>query len=180
MIGQIGTLDLAALGPGIPALTVALGSAMREACLICFTDQGHPSGVRLKVSGIFNAAFLVEWDGAVTAQMQRAWRDEEYATEQAACGVALLLIKELTGYTAVEQVSKGPGFDYWLGFYDEARPLLQFQARLEVSGIRRGTDTAIKRRINLKRRQVAQSEEDLPAYIVVVEFSRPVAWVVTL
>jgi hypothetical protein len=46
-------------------------------------------------------------------------------------------VLELTDYTIVERACKGTGFDYWLG--DEDDDLFQWKARLEISGILKGT-----------------------------------------
>jgi hypothetical protein len=111
--------------------------------------------------------------------MRRYWADEQHTTEQAAYGIALLLIERLTGYTAVGRASKGTGFDFWLGEYNEdAETSVQHLARLEVSGIRKGNDRLIASRVAQKKKQVAVSNGTHPAYIVVVDFSRPIAWVV--
>ena len=68
----------------------------------------------------------------------------------------------------------GTGFDYWLG--DKDSVLFQKKARLEVSGILKGDDTAISRRYTSKVEQTHKSDElQLPAYISVIEFSRPKA-----
>jgi hypothetical protein len=50
--------------------------------------------------------------------------------------------------------------------------------RLEVSGIRKGDDSRIKARIKQKLEQVSPTDGKLPAYIVVVEFSNPLAFIV--
>jgi hypothetical protein len=50
--------------------------------------------------------------------------------------------------------------------------------RLEVSGIRKGDDSRIKARIKQKLEQVSPTDGTLPAYIVVAEFSNPLAFIV--
>jgi hypothetical protein len=108
--------------------------------------------------------------------MKRCYNDPDRATELGACAVAILLIRDLTGLTTIEQSRRGDGFDYWLGSAEE----LSFQARLEVSGVRVGDDTAVRARVNQKLRQTHRSDASgLPAYVVVVLFSRPMAYVVT-
>ena len=54
----------------------------------------------------------------------------------------------------------------------------KMQVRLEVSGIRKGDDSRIKARIKQKLEQVSPTDGTLPAYIVVVEFSNPLAFIV--
>ena len=113
--------------------------------------------------------------------MRRAYEDLERATELGAYGVAILLVKDQTGLTAIRQSRKGTGFDYWLG-PDGADDQLVFQnaARLEVSGILSGTDSQFLTRVKQKLKQTEASDNSgLPAYACVVEFSRPQAEVAT-
>ena len=73
--------------------------------------------------------------------------------------------------SALLQTRKGPGFDYWIG---ETTENLENASRLGVSGILNGDDTEIKKRVRGKKRQTERSDETgLPAYVCVVEFSRP-------
>ena len=116
------------------------------------------------------------WPG-VTAQAYRAWQDEEEATEYGASGIAILLANRILGYAVMSRSRKGTGFDYWLG-RDTARPPFQDEARLEVSGIRRGDATDVRKRVAEKRRQVASAPSSLPGFVIVVEFSEPLAKVV--
>jgi hypothetical protein len=52
-------------------------------------------------------------------------------------------------------------------------------ARLEVSGIRRGSRSQINARVKQKTEQTGASDAgELPAYIIVVEFSRPISIVI--
>ena len=54
--------------------------------------------------------------------------------------------------------------------------LFQKKARLEISGIMQGDDTGMWNRYNAKVMQTEQSDyTSLPAYISIIEFSRPKA-----
>jgi hypothetical protein len=133
-------------------------------------------GVILEVEGEFSTRFQLDWQ-LVTEQARRCWNDEEYTTEQAAYSIAFLLILQLTNLTVIERSRKGTGFDYWLGSQD-SNLMLPFQrmARLEVSGIRKGSRSQINARVKQKTEQTRASDaEGLPAYIIVVEFSRPIS-----
>ena len=86
----------------------------------------------------------------------------------------ILLARELTGWSVVRRARRGTGFDYYLGS-DSA---LDFQARLEVSGILQETEAQIEARRQQKRVQTMQSDSTLghlTAYAIIVEFSRPEA-----
>ena len=116
---------------------------------------------------------------SITDQMLHCYNNSKYTTEQAAYGIAFLIIQELTDYTVIERSRRGTGFDYWLGKKGDNNELpFQNAVRLEVSGIRKGDDSRIKARIKQKLEQVSPTDGTLPAYIVVVEFSNPLAFIV--
>ncbi|HUW08742.1 MAG TPA: hypothetical protein VM537_03390 [Anaerolineae bacterium] len=166
-------LDLRTLAEGCPAITSGLGQYLAEAGAICLESQGHKQGHRLAVQGVDEKQYALLWP-EVNDQIERCLNDPDVATEHGAVGIAILLAKKLLGYTAVQRSRKGTGFDYWLG--DDASPPFQNTARLEVSGIRNGDDTAVKGRVGQKMKQTSVSDGlGLPAYIVVVEFGRPLA-----
>jgi hypothetical protein len=171
----VGTLNLQDLGAGIPALTEYMGGMMRECCMLCLEDSGHHSGVEMQLKGSFNNLFTVHWTGIVDDQMRDCYGDPDEVTEQAACGIALLLIPRLTGHVVIGRSFKGTGFDYWIGEASD-RPFKR-KARLEISGIRQGDDRAVRKRVDAKKRQTDPSDGSYPAYVAVVEFSRPLAQV---
>jgi len=113
--------------------------------------------------------------------MRRSWKDKKEATEFGACGIAILIILDLTDYTVVSRSSTDTGIDYWLGTEEneDDPPSYINKARLEVSGILKGNNNDIQARVRKKLKQVEPSDDTaLPAYIVVVEFSKPLSLVV--
>lgn len=175
-MNAIVVLDLRDLEKGIPALTEALGRVHAEAAAVCLEDRKHPNSVELIVRRIEDRDHVLQWSG-ITEQMRRAYNDMERATELGAYGVAILLVRDLTGLTVIRQSRKGTGFDYWLGKDDGANALVfQDTARLEVSGILSGTESQFTTRLKQKLKQTEASDGTrLPAYAVVVEFGRPQA-----
>jgi hypothetical protein len=173
------TLDLSDLCKGLPAITPAYGAVLMEAAAICLTEQGHLPGVCLEITGEVTEDCELLWP-EVTDQMRLCWNDLEYTTEQGAYAVALLLMGRLTGFSVIRRSRKGTGYDYLLGYVEESRGVnyLQGMARLEVSGIRAGNDRLVRSRVKLKLEQVKPTDGSLPAYVVVVEFSGPLAQVV--
>jgi len=165
-------LDLNELADGLPAITPAFGMALAEAGAVCLEAEGHRQGDMLEVTGHCAAKYSLFWP-PVTPQAQRCWNDEPVTTEHGAVGIAVLLAKKEIGYTVIERSRKGTGFDYWMGAETE-RPF-QSKARLEISGIRCGDQHEIRKRRVQKLRQTNRSDGTLPAYVVVVEFSVPVA-----
>ena len=54
-----GTLNLAELSRGLPAITQEYGSALAQAGAVCFEDQNHSNGVKLEVDGTYKAKYQV-------------------------------------------------------------------------------------------------------------------------
>ena len=172
-------LVISKLSEELLAFTKEYGSCLAQACAICFEDQKHQKGVTLNVEGTYTESYEVIWP-EITEQMRNCWKDDEYATEHAAYGIAFLLIIDLTEYTIIERSRKGTGFDYWIG-KDIRENDLPFQnmGRLEVSGIRKGNISLVKSRVREKLNQVKKSDSSLiPAFVVVVEFSSPLSHMV--
>jgi len=171
---QTRELDLDSLVTGIPAMTPACAGYFKEACMVCLDSQDHSSGVGLSVDwGGDNEDLTVRWLDTVDSQTRAAHRDLRKATDPAACAIALLLVRELTDYTAIEQAVIGTTVDYFLA----RQPLddtLMFNctARLEASGIlkEKGSNTVEAR---VKEKLARLKHEGLPALIVIVEFANP-------
>lgn len=170
-------LRLGDLSSGIPTLTPSLGLVHAESASVCLEDQGHPMQTQLHLRDTPEPQVDLG-RCAVTDEMRRAYADMGRTTELGACGVALLLVREVTGLTAIRQSRKGTGFDYWLGPAKPTGLVFQDAARLEVSGLLAGNESQFKSRMKQKKQQPAPSDDTrLPAYAVVVEFSRPQAQV---
>ena len=167
-------LDMDILKEGLPGITPAIGTLFAEASLLCFHQHGHPVGTRLIIDGTFKTSHPVIWSDAITEQTVDAWQDQQEATEFGACGIAILLVLKLTSYTVIRRAVKGDGIDYWFGKQD-AQPPFQNAARLEISGILTGDDSAIRRRLREKQAQTTPTDGLLPAHVVIVEFSSPLA-----
>jgi hypothetical protein len=170
-------LDLSELNSGCRALTRAAGQALSEAAAVCLENQGHAIKVTIRVNGEYTLTILLVRSD-VDERMRRCYNDLQEATEAGACAVAILLMRKLGDFTIVERSAKGLGVDYWLGG-DSRTETLPFKkvARMEVSGILSGSDSDIRARIAQKIRQVEHVVDKLPAYVVVVEHSRPEVWV---
>jgi hypothetical protein len=168
-------LALVSLGTGMPGLTSACGTMLAQSAAVCLEERDHKNGVQLQVEGIKSDAFQLEWQ-AVDRQQERSYNDLQEATENGACCIAILLLRELTGKVVVERSRKGLGFDYWLGDGDDDQ-LFSGKARLEVSGILSGTLGQIMGRVKQKREQIRPSKHLAPGYVAVVEFGNPFAQV---
>ena len=141
-------------------------------------SQGHAQGVRLHVRSDSDNNYALTWQSITEQQARRTWNNAVRATELGAEGISVLLAKQEIGYEVIESSWNGTGFDFWLG--DESDTTLQRKARLEVSGIRHGDDHAVRARVTQKLHQTSQSDlTRLPAFVIVVEFGRPLAEVRT-
>ena len=157
----------------MPALTPAAGERLAEAASVCLEERCQVLDCELAVTGDHVETFRLE-RLEVSDLLRRTYDDPEEATEEGACGVAILLARELTGLAVVRRARKGTGFDYYLG----TEAALDFHARLEVSGIRQGTEAQVEARRLQKRAQLGRSDATLGtliAYAIVVEFGRPEA-----
>jgi len=171
-------LDLSKLDNGLPGITPNWGGFLSEASSTCLVSQKHVLGVKMDVLGSQKAQFKIFWNSRVqSTQAFAAWNDEQELTEYGACGIALMLVLELTRYTVIQRAKKGTGIDYWLGYKESNKPF-ENSARLEVSGILKGDDKDIKGRVKKKIKQTEPSDGSLPAIIVVVEFSKPISHLV--
>ena len=171
---RIVLLDLNDLATGnIPAISPAIGGALAEAAGVCIKSKNHLKGVILALSGQVNDAFELDWP-PITDQARRGWNDPRRATEWGAAAIAALLADGCLPFTLIEASWQGTGFDYWLG--ENSEEPFQRKARLEVSGVRDGDENDVKQRVADKLRQIDRSAHlGLPGYVIVVEFSSPLA-----
>jgi hypothetical protein len=161
----------------IPAnlLTPSVMNSFAEASVVCLDNQGHKSGVTFEVFGHINENIILSWETEVTPKIKDAWNDLQDATEDGASYLAILIIYHFTSYKVIKRSAKRTGFDYWLGEKEDEQYPFQNKARLEISGIlQENKKNPINRRVDVKLIQTKQSDNlKLPAYIVIVEFSKP-------
>ena len=150
----------------------SLGETLAQAGGVCLESQGHIPGVLLQVMGYLDNTYSMDWP-EVTQQARKSLNDPNETTEWGAVGVAILLTKSELGYSVLERSRKGTGFDYWIG--DETELPFESKARLEISGIRKGSNPDVKARVREKLKQVEQSGHSPAAYVIVVEFGTPLA-----
>lgn len=168
-------ISLYSLSDGMPGLTPACGTTLAESAAVCLENRVHPLSVPLRLTGTEDGSFILQWT-SVSEQQRRCHSDIQEATERGAYGVAILVVKELTGKIVMERSRKGPGFDYWLGDQDDDL-LFSGKTRLEVSGLLSGSKSQIKARVRQKWDQMRPSNHIAPGYVAVVEFGGPVAHV---
>jgi hypothetical protein len=164
----------------MPGFTASHGTSLAECTSVCLEERGHGDGAHLIVMGDHQRLYTVRWIQP-TAQMRRNWNDYDEATEFGACGIAIMLAKDISGHAVVERSKKTrglvkSGFDYWLGDATRSDLFINRKVRLEVSGLRNGTDGQLQTRVDQKIDQTKVSDHlHVPAYVIIVEFGRPVA-----
>lgn len=167
-------IDVTAIKQGLSGITPIAASQLYEAFEVCMHTCGHGEQAKLTMDGLTKDCIDLAWMDEYNEQKERTYADMQYTVEHGAVCLSVMLATALTPYTIIERSRKGTGFDYWLG--DKSSILFQKKARLEVSGILKGDDSAISRRYAAKIEQTKQSDSlQLPAYISVIEFSVPKA-----
>lgn len=162
------TIDIHSL-KSVSYLSLIKCKNLSEAACVCLDSQNHNQGIICKVEGDFNIEFNLQWD-ETTQRIRDTWNDMEETVEYGAYCLGMLALKQITNFQVVKQSKKLTGFDYWLGDPLKSYPF-QNCARLEVSGILKGTIGQINQRLKEKINQTKKSDEiNLPAYIVIVEF----------
>jgi hypothetical protein len=160
---------------GSSSVTAAYAAVLGEAAAVCLDHNCHDSGVLLTVNGVADKTFALNWEELVDAHYA-TYADLQDATELGAYGVALLIIRDVTGKTTIERSAKGGGFDWWIGDSASEMPF-QGKCRLEVSGILTDRGGAVESRLSQKKRQTNPSDALGPAIIAVVDFGSPRAQV---
>ena len=167
------TIDVTKRKEGFPGVSPTSAAHLYEAFMVCMHFHFHPNHVALFVEEQ-EEPIGIEWEDKCDDVILRTYTDMQYTTEHGAVCLAIMLTKYFTPYTVIERSRKGTGFDYWLG--DQDSQLFQRKARLEVSGILQGDDTAMINRYYSKITQTEKSDDTgLPAYISIIEFSKPKA-----
>ncbi|GAB5399530.1 MAG: hypothetical protein Aureis2KO_11150 [Aureisphaera sp.] len=152
-------------------LTSAAGLNFAHAASVCLESCGHSVTSQIADTGHFGNTYNIS-RFEVNDQMKRTHNDEQVATEEGAYGVAFMVASKEMEVKAIEKSRKKTGIDYWLGTEDNF--LFQNKVRLEVSGLRNGSDSQFESRYNTKMIQSEKSDHTLlPALIVIVEFGQP-------
>ena len=169
------TINLEQITKGLPGITPISGAHLLEGCVVCLKRHNHSNlGTPIIITGVCDAELTITWNDIYNEQLNRTWADQFYATEHGALCIAILLTLNITDYTVIERSIRNDGFDYWLGKKEDR--LFQKKAKLEISGIYEGSKNDVLFRHNKKyNRFTGHNCHELPIYIGVVEFSKPMA-----
>src|SRR4051812_45670953 len=136
-------LSFRKLAEGKIGLSGRSGSSLAESAEYCLHHNGHPEPVSLKLSGDIIGVGTLDWSPPERRKASRTYGDLKRAAEDGACAVAIIVVTQSEGFPAVMKASQGPGFDYWLTSDDDTN---LFLARLEVSGILKGSASSLGKR----------------------------------
>ena len=150
-------------------LTKPIADSYAEAARVCL-DRHHqsPTDFDLDRSGRLSKA-VVEWQPP-DARTRGAWANETDATEAGASACALAAVELTDGLVAVRRAETRTGADYYVAPPGASAADLEDCMRLEVSGVDRGPENAVRQRLNAKLRQAAAGNSNLPALAGVVGF----------
>lgn len=150
---------------------------LAEAAAVCLNHYQHKQPVKVVIEGDLEGQLYLEYD-EVTQQMKDTRNDMDYTVEAGAYCLAILVIEQLTNFKVVKQSQKRTGVDYFLA-KKQAAYSFQAHGRLEVSGKLKGTKGEINQRLKEKIEQSKKSDYmKTPAFVVIVEFSRPLIKIV--
>ena len=126
-------------------LTKAIADSYNEAARVCL-DRHHRPPTDFQVNkGNSSTAALVRW--AITDERaRRAWANEIDATESGAYACALAAVEMVDEFVAVHRAETKTGADYYVAPKGTSPDDLEDCLRLEVSGVGRGTDGAVRQR----------------------------------
>ena len=176
------TLALEDLKRGYPGLDKDAGASHRKAAMVCLDSKEHESGVYCEMKSLKETMSMLRltWNEAVTQQMKNTWYDRREASEMGAAGLAILVILAFTEYTILRRmdIDEKTGMDYWLSKSANVGNLtenfLKGDARLEVAGRRSASTGTIRGIVESKLKRSKKSDKSgTPAYVIVMEFSRP-------
>lgn len=176
-------LDLEQLFEDLPFFTQWLAEQYYSALVVCLDYHGHEPGIHVELRSMLEslADMEIQWSKPISENDFRSWGEPRNAVEYAAEGMAWLIIRRFTEYTVIERSYIGDGVDFWLGANADAKKrIFQRKARMEVKGrLRLQYDSQIRQVLRDAARQTDRSDyTGLPAFIVMVEFSRPLVYLV--
>ena len=160
-----------ALCGGKLGLTPAAGAFLSESAEFCLFKNEHPEPVTLNITGDAETNGVLHWSRPDEKTAETTYGNHKEAAEDGAYAVAIVVLTQLEKFPAVAKSPVGTGMDYWMTGDDDAEIFL---ARLEVSGIFKGSSNQIGSRLQTKLEQTKASDDTkLPAYAAIVEFGSP-------
>ena len=150
-------------------LTEAIANALNEGARVCL-DRHHipPISVTIRQGERLMVAD-VEWK-ATDERTRNAWANEIDTTEAGAYACVLAAVELFDGLVAVFRAENLTGADYYVAPPGVSADDIEDHIRLEVSGVDRGNDAAVRRRLREKIEQLLRGGDDIPGMAGVIGF----------
>ena len=111
----------------------------------------------------------VEWE-ATDERTRGAWGNEIDTTEWGASACVLAAVELFDGLLAIKRAETETGADYYVAPPGVSSDDIEEHIRLEVSGVDRGNDAAVRRRLREKLEQLARGGDDISGMAGVIGF----------
>lgn len=145
-----------------------------KCAVFCLDHNELKDGTVLSLQGQIQEKIRLRWE-ALSSLTKDMYLDEHAATEYGAYCIAFLIVKNFTNYKIVKRSVRGTGIDFYLSDKKDEQYPFKDVARLEVSGILKGSNS-ISRRVQQKKEQTKKSVSSmLPAFVSITEFSTPIS-----
>ena len=177
------TLHFDRLAEAMPFVLPSFVELAHAAAAMCFHHHHHPSGLVCTLRDLDTAiaALRIVWTKTYSDEIRNTFGETDYAVEFAAEGIACLIVRAVTEYTAIERSVRHDGIDFWLGLTSRTGMFpLQRAARMECKGVteaRYPSDIIAQLKKGIAQ-SIQSDHTELPAYIIVAEFSQPVIYMV--
>lgn len=151
-------------------VSLGIGTSYAEAACVCL-DRHHAPSVDFKITDAGAASTgRASWSPADDS-LKAAWNNDIDATEAGACALALAAIEHCRGMFAVRRAETRTGADYYLDAPSAEIVDLETSKRLEISGVDKGSASAVRTRLKQKLDQARTGASNVPAIACVVGFA---------
>jgi len=152
------------------ALTPSIAGCYREAASVCLSRHHvSPIEVILSDNGTKSMAKMA-WS-VPDSRTSDAWANETDTTEAGAYGCVIAGVETLREMFAVHRAETCTGADYYVGPKGAGENDLENCFRLEISGLSKGDEKAVTKRLMEKIHQAQRGNSSLPAIAGVIGFS---------
>lgn len=149
-----------------PGLTENVCQAFAEAASVCLSRHHVPPADFQVKAGESQSLRQLNW-APPDERATRAWNNSDDATRDGAYSVCIASVEVELGLFALSRAETRTGADYYLGTPSTG---LEEAYRLEVSGVDRGDNLVVSRRLRQKIQQTREGNSNLPAIASVVGF----------
>ena len=152
-----------------PGLTPPIAASNLEAASVCL-QRHYVSPERFDLrAGEKASTVSIDWPQP-DARIENAWANETDATEAGACALVLAAVEQVEGLVAIGRAETMTGADYYVAPGGSELDDLENCLRLEVSGVDRGSEASVERRLSDKLAQADRGRSNLPAMAGVAGF----------